>query len=225
MMLPVEIDSSLLPADTWAALSGMAPELTHAYAVRQIFRTETEARVSVLDEVHFPTPAAKYWQSVREQCVMLEQLALLSFEYRRNEVAIKRHTRALEAAADDLDREEVQIALDECQFRRASMRTTAADRAREICMWSKIKGELSDGSFDTDDVDAHQLVSYTMQFALRASMVDMATLSPGERDNLAGLLRTSLRRCHARGVIGEVMAALPPKAVRCLEGLKLGLGE
>jgi hypothetical protein len=39
--------------------------------------------VSVLDDVHFPTPDAKYWQSVREQSVHFSELIRLSFDYRR----------------------------------------------------------------------------------------------------------------------------------------------
>ena len=35
-------------------------ELTDTWSKRQIFRTETEMRVSVLNDVKHPTPASKY---------------------------------------------------------------------------------------------------------------------------------------------------------------------
>lgn len=217
MTLPVTIDSSLLSASDWSAISSMSKELSHAYSHRQIFRTETEARVSVLDDIHHPTKAAKYWQSIREQTVMLEQLALLSFEARRNEVAAKRHERTIRDSQDAFDIEEAQINLDECQFKRASMRTVAADRVREIGMWSKIKAEQVDGSFDTDNVDSHQLVSYATQFALIAATVNTSAMNPGEMANLFGQLQTTLARCESVGVIDKVIANLPGQVVQQLK--------
>ena len=55
-----------------------------------MFRTQTEMEFSVLNDAKYPTNAAKYWQCVREQNVFLENLMSLSFDYRRNEVKIKR---------------------------------------------------------------------------------------------------------------------------------------
>jgi len=211
MTLPVEIDTAILAESDWSAIQSIAPELSDAYAKRQIFRTETEARVSVLDDIRRPTPASKYWQALREQCVMLEQLAILSFDYRRNEVALKRHQRRLAAATDDLDRADAQIDIDECLFKRAGLEATAADRAREIMMWSKLKAEFDDGSFDTGNCDTHQLVSYTARFAIRAAVLDQtgAKASPDETSNLAGQLQTAIRRCREVGAMAELAAALP----------------
>lgn len=209
MTLPVAIEQALIAPDHWQSLTAIAPELSDTFAKRQIFRTETEARVSVLDDIRRPTRASKYWQAVREQAVMLEQLALLSFEYRRNEVMLRRHTDRLAAATNDLDREDAQIDLDEAQFKRVNMMTTAADRVRELLMWSKIKAELDDGSFDTQNCDTHQLVSYTARFASRASIMAPEHMSGDEWSNLAGQLQTSLKRCREVGAIDELRSALP----------------
>jgi hypothetical protein len=183
--------------------------MRYAYRHRQIFRTETEARVSVLDDIHFPTKASKYWQSIREQTTMLEQLAMLSFDYRRNEVKIKRSRKMIEAATNEFDREEAQIDLDEALFNRENMKTVAEDRARELGMWSKIKAELADGSFDQDNVDAHQLVSYTARFAMMAASADQAQMTSGEYTNLFGQLQTSLQRCMELKVMDKLFMVLP----------------
>ena len=45
--------------------------------------------------------------------------------------------------------EEKQIDLDENLYGRANMEKTARDRVRELKLWSQIKSELDDGSFDT----------------------------------------------------------------------------
>jgi len=205
MTLPVPIAADLLPT-AWPHLLALNAELAHAYATRQIFRTETEARISVLNNLHFPTPAAKYWQCVREQCVMLEQLALLSFQWRRNELAIKRLAQTTD--------EEAQIDLDEALFGRANMLLTAKDRAREIGMWEMLKQEqiAADSTFDRDNVNAHQLVSYTTQFVLRAAHADPSGMNAGELDNLMGQLTTALARAKSQGVLDDVRRNIPAAA-------------
>lgn len=217
--LPVVVEPALLSESTFFKLAELSAELTHAYTHRQIFRTETEARVSVLDDLHFPTKASKYWQALREQTVMLEQLALLSFEYRRNELKIKRCQKRIATAEDELDAEEAQVDLDEGLFNRASMRTVAEDRAREISMWSALKAEACDGSFDTENVDSHQLVSYTARFALMAASADQAQMTSGERDNLFGQLHTAVQRCREIGALPALLSLLPSniKTVLALE--------
>jgi len=208
MNLPVPVSSELLSPDVWSNLLAINPQLAKAYATNQIFRTETEARISVLNDLHFPTRAAKYWQSVREQCVMLEQLALLSFEWRRNELLIDRLSVEPDEAA--------QIDLDEALWKRANMQRVAADRAREVQMWEMLKRENDDGTFSTDDVNAHQLVSYTTQFALRASHADAAKMGGGEMDNLVGQLNTAIARSKATGVWKSVKHHLPPQLANAI---------
>jgi len=224
MNLPVLIDSQLLPISEWNDLASMSEELTKAYETRQVFRTETEARVSVLDDIHHPTKASKYWQAIREQAVMLEQLALLSFDYRRNEVAIRRHTKTIAESTDEFAVEEASIGMDECLFKRASMKSVAIDRNREIKMWSMLKKELDDGTFDKEDVNSHQLVSYTTQFAIMASTIDKSQMSGAEYANLQGQLITSLQRCRDQGVLTQLQAALPERVAHQLAPM-LALGR
>ena len=57
----------------------LTEELRDTWTKKQIFRTETEMRFSVLNDFKYPTKASKYWQCVREQNVYLEQLMQLSF--------------------------------------------------------------------------------------------------------------------------------------------------
>jgi hypothetical protein len=67
-----------------------------------VFRTETEMRFSVLNDMKYPTKASKYWQCVREQNVYLENLMSLSFDYRRTEVKLKRLQQKLLKEETDL---------------------------------------------------------------------------------------------------------------------------
>lgn len=199
--LPIEIEKSILSHDKFSELINLQDELNHAFNVRQIFRTETEARVSVLNDLSFPTKASKFWQCIREQTVMLEQLALLSFEFRKNEVSFKRANRDILEKSDALDVEDAVILCDECNFKRKSMLKIAEDRLREIKMWSKLKKEFDDGTFSVDDVNSHQLLSYTKKFALSLANTDKSQYSCSEYQNLVGQFQSSLKRCEETSMI------------------------
>jgi hypothetical protein len=162
-----------------------------------MFRTETEARFSVLQDNRYPTKAAKYWQCVREQSSYLDNLMHLSFDYRRNEAKIKWLEGKIEKEEDEYKATKYQIDLDECRFGKASMEKVAKHRMREIKMWSKLKKEFNDGSFNDKDVNAHQLESYHRMYAGKAQSLNDNT-SEAEVFNIIGQLR-SLERIKASG--------------------------
>ena len=60
----------LKPSDASAVVE-LREELANNWQKKQIFRTETEMRISVLNDAKHPTNASKYWQSVREQGCLL----------------------------------------------------------------------------------------------------------------------------------------------------------
>ena len=166
--------NNLLDPQDVSAFKAMTEELRDTWTKKQVFRTETEMRFSVLNDYKYPTKASKYWQCVREQNVYLENLMNMSFEYRRNDLQIKELKQKLETEKDPLKIELLHIDLDEKNFAKAGMELTAKDRMREIKLWSKIKKENDDGSFDTRNVDTHQLESYHKIMQNRKE-----TLTPG----------------------------------------------
>jgi hypothetical protein len=151
--------NNLLEPEDLSSFKGMVEELRDTWTKKQIFRTETEMKVAVLDDGRYPTRASKYWQCVREQNVFLENLMSLSFDYRRNEAKIKYLQKKLENETDEYKRELYQIDLDEKIYGKANMELVAKDRLREIKLWSKFKAEYDDGSFDTKNVNSHQFES------------------------------------------------------------------
>lgn len=184
--------SDILDQSDFDKLMVLKEELKDTWTKKQIFRTETEMRVSVLNDSKFPTPASKYWQCVREQNVFFENLMSLSFEYRKNNVEIKKIERQISSEHDDLERELLQIELEQKQYARANMELVAKDRMRELDLWSKLKSELDDGSFDTQNVNNHQMESLKLQLQNRAK-----TLTPGssqaEVANVIGPLNTIMK--------------------------------
>lgn len=175
-------------------------ELTDTWTKKQIFRTETEMRVSVLNDGKHPTQASKYWQSVREQNAMFEALLGLSFDLRRNEVKRLKLERKMEKAiaeGDDLKQMDIQIDLDENLYGKANMEQVAHDRVRELNSWSKIKEELTDGSFDTENVNTHQ--AETLKLALTNRVKALGpNANPAEVINAVGPLQT-VERLKAEG--------------------------
>ena len=123
-------------------------------------------RFSVLNDIKHPTPASKYWQSVREQNSHFENLMRLSFDARKNDIEIKKIRLKLEKEDDLLEKELLKVELDEKTYNKASLELTAKHRIREIEHWSRIKKELTakDKTMDTKDVNTHQLDSYAKRF-------------------------------------------------------------
>jgi len=181
--------NNLLESNDLKTFRGLVDELRDTWTKKQIFRTETEARISVLQDAKYPTLAAKYWQCVREQNVFLENLMSLSFEYRRNDAKIKWLTKKIESEKDEYKLECYKIDLDEKIYAKASMELTAKDRMREINMWSKLKLEFNDGTFDTKDVNRHQLDTYH-----KVMIKKVESLTPGSSQpevfNAMGQLQT-----------------------------------
>jgi hypothetical protein len=151
--------NNLLETEDLKSFKSMVEELRDTWTKKQIFRTETEMKVAVLDDGRYPTRASKYWQCVREQNVFLENLMSLSFDYRRNEAKIKQLEKKLETETDEYKKELYQIDLDEKIYGKANMELVARDRLREIKLWSRFKTEYDDGSFDTKNVNTHQFES------------------------------------------------------------------
>ena len=176
----------------------MVPELQDTWQKKQMFRTETEMRFSVLSDNKYGTNAAKDWQSVREQNTHFENLMHLSFDYRKNDVEIEKlEHKIIDPKEDKFEKKLAKIELEEKLYSRAGMELVAKARMREISTWSKLKKEFHDGSFDDKDVNTHQAESYMHQLEQKK-----LTLTPGSSQpevfNVLGQLET-LKRIRKSG--------------------------
>jgi len=202
--------NNLLEQEDLNSFKGMVEELRDTWTKKQMFRTETEARFSVLQDNRYPTKAAKYWQCVREQSSYLDNLMTLSFDYRRNEAKIKWLEKKVETEQDEYKLTKYQIDLDEARFGKASMEKVAKHRMREIKMWSGLKKEFNDGSFNDKDVNQHQLESYGLQYAAKAKTLN-ANSSEAEVFNVMGQLQ-SLQRIKKSGELEQSKKEELPKS-------------
>ena len=189
--------NNLLSTKEVSDFKAMTEELRDTWTKKQMFRTETEARFSVLQDNRYPTLAAKYWQCVREQASYLDNLMALSFDYRRNDAKVKYLEKKIATETDEYKLTKYEIDLDEAIFGKASMEKTAKHRMREIKMWSKLKGEFNDGSFNDKDVNDHQLESYGRQYHEKAKALNENS-DDNEVFNVMGQLQ-SLQRIKKSG--------------------------
>ena len=176
----------------------MVPELQDTWIKKQMFRTETEMRFSVLSDNKYGNNASKYWQSVREQNTHFENLMQLSFDYRKNDVEIEKlEHKIIDPNEDKFEKKLAKIELEEKLYGRAGMELVAKARMREISTWSKLKKEFDDGKFDKQNVETHQAESYMHRLEQQK-----LTLTPGSSQpevfNVLGQLET-LKRVRKSG--------------------------
>ena len=171
----------------------MVPELQDTWIKKQMFRTETEMRFSVLSDNKYGSNASKYWQSVREQNTHFENLMTLSFDYRKNDVEIEKlEHKIIDPNEDKFEKKLAKIELEEKLYGRANMELVAKARMREIRTWSKLKKEFHDGTFDDRDVNTHQAESYTHQLEQKRRTLSAGSSQP-EIFNVLGQVETLKR--------------------------------
>ena len=201
--------NNILEPEDVSVFKAMTEELRDTWTKKQMFRTETEMSFSVLNDAKYPTKASKYWQCVREQNVFLENLMNLSFDFRRTEVKIKRLQEKLDNEENELKRELLQIDIDEKVYGKASMQLVARDRMREIKLWSKFKKQFDDGSFDTKNVNTHQLNSYHLTMRNKAETLTQGSSQP-EVFNVLGQLQSIQRIKKENGQIEATKKPILP---------------
>jgi hypothetical protein len=184
--------TNILDKEDVKSFKKLIPELQDTWMKKQMFRTETEMRFSVLSDNKYPTRAAKYWQSVREQNTHFENLVHLSFDARKNDVEIKKLERDIKKEKDPLEKELKQVELEEKLYGKASMELVAKHRMREVATWSKLKKEFHDNSFDDKDVNTHQADSYLLRLEEQRKTITPGTSQP-EVFNVMGQLDTLKR--------------------------------
>lgn len=169
-------NTSMLSNDDINKMEKLSTELERVYHVKQVFRTPTEMRYSVLNDTDCPTPASKYWQSIREQDNMFSALISLSFGYDEKLIDLELCQLELDempkySKRDMLLIRKKEIEMKQLKFDILSYEQQAKNRVREIEMWEKIKDEQKEKEdFDINDVDKHQFESYRIRWARESKL-------------------------------------------------------
>jgi len=204
---------NVLNEDDANIIISLKDELIDNWHKKQIFRTETEMRVSVLNDAKHPTNASKYWQSVREMSAHFDALMNLSFDLRKNTVEKLRYDKKMEQFMEDpnanrFDIMELEIDIDRNLYDRSCMLQVAKDRVRELSLWSTIKKELADGSFDDQNVNTHQAESLHKYFENRVKSLNDSS-APGEVMNAMGPYLSLNRMKNEEGKLLNFLGEVP----------------
>ncbi len=221
--LEVINDTPLFNIEEKQELKEATVNMDKAFFNSQIFRTDTEVRISVLNDVKFPTPASKYYQALRELNVHQCELVNLLYEYETQ----KQDLRIIQADIEDfkvdsekaegttksrLDAEmcKKQIEWNKIQFSLKSMKRTAQGRKQEIMQWNTILHELEPTLIElkipVDDPNVHQKMSYAIRFIrqTRNSLIQNVTMGTAEANNLLGQL-TSILKVIEKDKLHEIL--------------------
>ena len=189
------INSELLGSKEIDNLISIQPELLKAFKTNQIYRTEPEARVSVLNDTSFPTIPSKYWQSVREQMTHFTNLIYLAIETEKKQGELDLINAKIELLPKTkIGRAKKRIMMAEIkmiEFGFAEQQLVANDRVREVMMWEKIKKEcVKKEKFNTEDVAHHQMKAlkerYEIEYQLgmNSNSPDLARVTKSNLDTL-----------------------------------------
>ncbi|MBD3284625.1 hypothetical protein GF395_04265 [Candidatus Uhrbacteria bacterium] len=205
----------ILKPDEIRQLEEKAKSIQKAFESKQVYRTDTEARVSVLNDLKFPTADAKYWQSVREEDVHFSELVRLSFDYKRVQIEVDQLERDIvnenkkdDKFDDDLYKKKLKVDLEEKAFQLKQMQIVAHHRFREITQWEQIREEILKGNpnIDINDPNTHQLYSYAHRFTNQyLSAVKSKAKSPSEMINIKGLLFTLINRVGKKTYMNKIL--------------------
>lgn len=212
--------SEFLKADDLEFLLDNKSSFQEMFEKKKIWRSSVDMRVSVLNDVKFPDKASKYWQCVRECDAFYGYLVELSFDFRRNKIKLENLNRKIKQCRDDLEREMLKIDIEELEYIISNQTKQASERVREIREWIILMEQLDDGSFDTQDIDKSQLLSYSQSF-IKKYMINKDNISGSEKVNLIGLLVTSLRYCQEKGVIDDLMCNLNEDEKEFLQSMEV----
>ena len=190
--------SALLTDQQAEELAGLMDQISADWNSQTIWRTWTEANCSVLNDLKFPTSAAKYHQAKKEKLVFFEQLVMLSFDYRDAQIDLCEVLEKLEKATGH-KQERLEVKRDRLQFSIDGMVLQAKERIREISMWNQIMQSLNDGSFDTVDKDTDELLWLTIRYC-RELPAAQRSKDAAASINIVGQAYTLLKECARRGI-------------------------
>jgi len=218
-------DTPLFSEAEKKALVDVAESMEKAHANSQIFRTDTEARMSVLNDIKFPTAASKYYQSLREMNIQQQELVKLLYNYEDKkqdiqitQANIMKFQDKFYGATKKYDKlrlqakiNKLQIDLGRTKFALKQMKRTAEGRKQEILQWNKILKELEPllkkAKIPLNNPDTHQKVSYFVRHIRQAinAIQSNSQMGVAEVNNLFGQIITNARLIKENSLTDSVL--------------------
>lgn len=197
------VSSSVISRDDLEKLDGIKDSLMLSVDTRTIWRTRVEAELSVLNDMKFPTYAAKFHQSAREQVVFFDNLHHLSFDYRRKLLELEEiDSKIKDTTPESIEARRLEIDRDEAIYMLSVMQHEGRERVREIIMWEEIKQSClkNDPTIHPDDKNADQLLGHALRYIQELPAALSAKNSPGEAINIISQAISGIKACEDAGI-------------------------
>lgn len=189
-------DSHILNDKSIKSLLSIKEDLEQGFLKRQRFRPRFLMEVSVLNDMKFPTPDSKYWQSNLERDTHFRNLVELSFVYKEKIADIH----ILEAELHELEQEQdgneiakarIEKKMIQIQHEKNSlvfMQKEALERVREIMNWTDIMKQLEQNlKYSKENPELHLPESFSLRFAREREAMRIAGRENAAND-LAGAM-------------------------------------
>ncbi len=195
--------NGMLTTEQQCILNNLLEEIKESWSTQVIWRTWTEANYSVLNDLKFPTKAAKYHQAKKEQIVFFENLILLSFDFEEAQIDLAETEQLLSEEQNHFAKQRLEVRRNRLLFSLEGMKLQAKERVREIKMWSEIMKSLDDGTFDTENKDTDELIGLTIRYC-RELPAAQRTKDAGAAINIVGQATTMFSECQRRGLLDQL---------------------
>ncbi len=207
--------ASVLGIEELKELETLMPEIQHAIYTRTIWRTETEMRFSVLNDMDHPTTASKYHQAKLEMAVFAENLIQLSFEYRLKKIEFDETLDKMKSA-ERFEKLKLEVERDKLRWTLEAMRIEANHRLRELKLWHKIMTELvSSEKFDIDDKDTQQLTALLKRYLQELPVALRSKNDTSANRNIIAHTITLIAECDRRKIKSQEIER-GRKLLRCV---------
>lgn len=172
-------ETTLLSSDEYSKLAELKVDLELGFSKRQYGRPKYLMEVSVLKDMKFPTPDAKYWQCILERDIQFQNLVMLSYDYKEKLADIEIMRADIEKLAEQENRtararaKKLEIQIERGETNLAFLHKQASEIVREILAWSKLIKQLEPQlKYGKDNPEAHMPESYLIRFAHQKKILD-----------------------------------------------------
>ena len=122
---------------------------------------------------------------------MYDELTRDSFAFRNLMIDLDEAKDKLSKESNEFEKRRLEVKIDELEFNKNTILRIGKDRFREIKLWSKLKKEFDDGSFDSTNVHEFDVQKEAHQIRLENRAVTLTNGSnQAEVLNVVGPLAT-----------------------------------
>jgi len=200
----------------------------------QMWRTNTQ-KLSIINDVHFPTDHAKYHQAMLEQKVQFDQAMYLAKDFEMKKLEIEELECDLEELTDSkrdkIKEKKIQIDIQFKQYELKQMQTAMKYRMDEIKGWQAIENELLN-KMRKEGMDEEEIWTKDqgeIQNMFLASLNNLQGLpsctDSAERSNLISLAVFAYKQVKQAGLLNTLKSKCNPAQLDSIGWLKKHIGE